>query len=627
MRKILKNTSLTTPITLNDVGKTLVAGAEFEIPLVEMDNYLSSNDTLLAIRSGNIIVGDGYTFYTNALESECYFKTAFADDAYVIEGSGMRLYTPVIVQDPYTGVKCCAPFMNILTMMREFYNASDNPVYLPGFQPLLGPNGEIQDLENKTTNLEEIHSDSGWHEQEVKRALFIGPDNLLIYYGWLNSFNYGVNAWTNEKVAQDMAKYNLIVLGDGVQDPNHGDFSNTSVIIPRIKALNPSAKIFGYVSTTEDNTNGDSTSLSDFQLKVSQWNDLEVHGIFLDEAGYDFGTNRVDFNSKVSYVHNQEYANICFVNSWNMDHIIGTENDESYPNETWNPTLTESDLQSTDYYLLESFPINTSAYSGTGGYESKSDWAIRGVKAINHRYTYGIKLVACGMINNDNTNGQQLFNFGYVSALMFSLEGFGTSDTNYGASSAAVNFWYRHNAIDLLAWSLSPSVQVDISDGDVYWRYTDKGKLKLDFSDGAQQSEIVYFSEAGKQTECISMFNTITLTNTPAGDREAGNVDTYRLFLDLTGFSQFRCTLRVQTAGYSGCDIRLQGSLNDSSFSNLDGSNGPEIAIDSTGLKDSGWVTLNPVFRRENVSIRLVAKDGNGTVDPIIRQVILMFRP
>ena len=123
------------------------------------------------------------------------------------------------------------------------------------------------------------------------------------------------------------------------------------------------------------------------------------------------------------------------------------------------------------------------------------------------------------------------------------------------------------------------------------------------------------------------MFNTITLTNTPAGDREAGNVTSYRLFLDLTGFSQIRCTLRVQTAGYSGCDIRLQGSLNDSSFSNLDGSNGPEIAIDSTGLKDSGWVTLNPIFRRENVSIRLVAKDGDGTADPIIRQVIIMFRP
>ena len=66
--------------------------------------------------------------------------------------------------------------------------------------------------------------------QQIIKAGYQKPSNLLIYYGWINSFNSSVNSWTNEKVAQDMAKYDLIVLGDGVQDSGHGDYSNTEII-------------------------------------------------------------------------------------------------------------------------------------------------------------------------------------------------------------------------------------------------------------------------------------------------------------------------------------------------------------------------------------------------------------
>ncbi len=44
-----------------------------------------------------------------------------------------------------------------------------------------------------------------------------------------------------------------------------------------------------------------------------------------------------------------------------------------------------------DYYLLESLAVNSADY--TNDYEVVSDWNIRGVKAIGHRYTYGINLV------------------------------------------------------------------------------------------------------------------------------------------------------------------------------------------------------------------------------------------
>jgi len=378
--------------------------------------------------------------------------------------------------------------MQVLINRRELFNDLENPLYDSTITPILGDSGILQDYSDKISNLETIHGKTGWHNQEIVKATYRKPGNLLIYYGWMNSFNSGVNGWNNENVAQDMAKYNLIVLGDGIQDSGHGDYSNTEIIIPRIKTLNPNAKIFGYVTVNQ--------SLGNFQSKVDDWETLQVDGIFMDEAGYDYGSTttngRAAFNTKVDYVHNKTYAKLCFVNAWNMDHIIGTTNDASYPNTTWNPNLVASNLTYNDYYLLESFAVNTLAY-GTD-YESKSDWAARGVKATGHRYTYGINLVGSCVIQDGHADTTALLNFAFTSALMFSLDAFGSSDHYYGSSSAKNTFISRPDCSFMAeVYELSPSVQVDVGDSDVYHRYVQFGKLSIDFSSGAQTSSITRF--------------------------------------------------------------------------------------------------------------------------------------
>ena len=375
----------------------------------------------------------------------------------------------------------------VLGMMKELYNNDTLPNYDENFQQFIGAGGRELEHIGRTVNLENIHAKNGWHRLETRELGFQKPANLLIYYGWLNSFNYGTNAWTNEKIAQEMAKYGMIVLGDGIQDSEHGDYANTQIIIPRIKALNPNVKIFGYVTTYQTYAN--------FQTKASQWDALQVHGIFMDESGYDYGsvgTNGRDaFNEKVDYVHGKTYANKAFVNAWNVDHIIGIENDASYPNTTWNSDVLASTMNENDWYLLESFPVNTTAFSANSGYESKSDWSYRGVKAQNHRYTYGINLASVGVINNDNENGQDLFDFHYISSCMFALEAVGTSDTSYGSSSATVALWTRPDISEMgRVYAPTTSVQVDQIDSDICRRYTDFGNFMLDFSDSAQDSLI-----------------------------------------------------------------------------------------------------------------------------------------
>lgn len=311
------------------------------------------------------------------------------------------------------------------------------------------------------------------------------PQDLLVYYGYPNSFNSATCSWDNEKVAQEMSKYEIVVFGNGVADPSHPDYANTVIIVPRLKELRPDIKLFGYVATTE--------AIADFKTKVDQWCNLAVYGIFVDSAGYDYGTpttnGRDGFNERVDYIHDKASTNVVFANAWNSDNILGTANDPSYPNTTWNPSLHESHLGEYDYVMLESFPINTTTW--TPGYEDKAEWYARGEKLMGHRETYGVNLAGVGIINNGNSSGQDLFDFGFISALSWNLNAFGTSDTSYGSSSSQVDWWTRPDVTGLgCAWCTDPSVQEDANDADVYWRFVEFGKLMLDFSTSAQLSSI-----------------------------------------------------------------------------------------------------------------------------------------
>lgn len=298
--------------------------------------------------------------------------------------------------------------------------------------------------------------------------------NLLIYYGWLSSFNSAENGWNCEKVAQDIAKYGLVVLGDGLQESSHGDYSNTCTVIARVKALNPNCLIFGYVTTNQ--------SYNDFKRKTDEWNDLEVNGIFMDESGYDYGKDRDEFNDRVDYIHSKASAKLCFVNAWKPEHILSNDsadNDVSYANSTYNPEMVGSNLFEDDWYLLESFGITAS-----GGYESATQWKARGEKAK----TYNIKIAGCSIISDSDNNGQDKFDFGYIASSMFYIDAYGTSDISYGASSAKSKMWLRPVIKDEVC-----CCHEIVNDSSKYLLYLKNNRLTLDFSSGSEDSEILTY--------------------------------------------------------------------------------------------------------------------------------------
>jgi hypothetical protein len=248
--------------------------------------------------------------------------------------------------------------------------------------------------------------------------------NVLIYYGYLNSFNSGVNSWNNDLVCADIGgKYDICVFGDGLQDPSHPDYANTVYIIDKLKADYPAMEIFGYITVNQD--------LAIFQAKASQWDTLNVHGIFLDEAGYDFGKTRDELNQRIKFVREMNDYDKIFINAWNVNHVLGIEDDPAYPNATYNTGLVESGLVPSDYYLLENFTIVN------GNYESQPQW----YKAKLKEQSHGVKPIAVSVLPNTDANAQEKFNNMYYGAHLWNLEGVGSSDTSYAASSAQVNWW------------------------------------------------------------------------------------------------------------------------------------------------------------------------------------------
>jgi len=169
------------------------------------------------------------------------------------------------------------------------------------------------------------------------------PKKLAIYYGWPST----VKDWTIAGAASVFKDYDVVVFGAGLEDSSHGDHQNVIDIIAHQDMAN--TKVFGYI-TIQDSQN-------DNETKIDNWAAMGVDGIFCDEFGYDYGTKRSEQNDLVDYIHDTSPALIAFVNAWDPDDALGND---QVPQK--NPQGTAHHLQTTDWYLAESFAVKNNAY-------------------------------------------------------------------------------------------------------------------------------------------------------------------------------------------------------------------------------------------------------------------------
>ena len=270
----------------------------------------------------------------------------------------------------------------------------------------------------------------------------IDTKKLAIFYGWPSTVNGSTDVATAVSHYQN---YDMVIFGQGLEDPSHGDHVNTQNIINDAGMAN--TDVYGYVDSTINFIN--------IFLAIDRWVAMGVAGIFFDRFGYDFNVNRTKQNCLVEYARHKGVH--AFVNAWDPDDVFG-----SAVHATMNPLGIAPSIDGNDWYLAESYQIIN------GAYQSETDWRTKSDKMLAYRTTFGTCLAAVTTYDNSAFD-QVKADYSYFSALLDELDAWGWGEENFSASSSQLPFRTRklHHGTKYTG----PMVQ----NGSVYERTTNVG--------------------------------------------------------------------------------------------------------------------------------------------------------
>lgn len=242
------------------------------------------------------------------------------------------------------------------------------------------------------------------------------PNKLAIFYGWPSTVNGSPDVATAVSHYQN---YNMVVFGQGIEDPAHPDHANTVAIIGDAGMVNTS--VYGYVDATISFTNA--------YTAIDRWIAMGVAGVFFDQFGYDFNVSREKQNSLVEYVRYK--GKHSFVNAWNPDDVFSTTVNPNY-----NPLGLSASINGNDYYLAESYQIIN------GAYQTENDWRVKSDKMINYRTTFGTKLAAVTTIDASPFD-QAKADYSYYSAVLDNLDAWGWGEEFFSAGNSQLPYRAR----------------------------------------------------------------------------------------------------------------------------------------------------------------------------------------
>jgi len=223
-----------------------------------------------------------------------------------------------------------------------------------------------------------------------------------------------------EKAADIFSSYDIVVFGDGLQY-EHPDHENTATLIGKLE----DTAVYGYIPIGVTNLPASQQALSIPEIKgrVLAWGAMGVAGIFLDQAGYDFGVARERQNAVVEFVHGQGLS--VFINAWNPDDVFSTAT-----HSTHNPTGEAPLLDEGDIYLLESFQIVLSEYQDTAFWTRKSD------KALAYKNQYGTRMATVTTVSPADTAFlRDRFDYAWWSTLLYGFDLMGWGELYFSANS------------------------------------------------------------------------------------------------------------------------------------------------------------------------------------------------
>lgn len=250
----------------------------------------------------------------------------------------------------------------------------------------------------------------------------VRPKQLCIYYGWPSHVN-GSSGNVDAAISH-FSKCDMLVIGDGIADLGHGDHVSAYIIISALRLAGK--EVFGYSDLGVSTKN---LPISTIKSEVDAWRIMGASGIFLDDAGYDYGVTRIRQNAIVDYIHNAGMN--VFINAWEIDDVLGDLDEAG--------RLNPSRLTAGDVYLAESWLM------GDGAFQSLSAWGIKADKALTYTRTKGVRIagVSTTKLNKAITNdiSTNKFKMGFYGAAMYNLAAWQWTDISYSADNNKLLFY------------------------------------------------------------------------------------------------------------------------------------------------------------------------------------------
>ncbi|CAF2233508.1 unnamed protein product, partial [Rotaria magnacalcarata] len=193
-------------------------------------------------------------------------------------------------------------------------------------------------------------------------------------------------------------QFDLVVFGDGIASPSHGDHTNTQTIIQFLSNLGKLT--FGYVDL----------GITKQNLSILQMQAMGVQCII-----YDYNVSRSRQNTMISYYHSLNLR--VMMNAWNPDDVMSGSS-----------MLLGSD----DIYLLESYLISN------GNYQSLAAWKIKADKCLSYASLYGISMATLSTSSTPISPSfglTQQFSQAWFGTVIYNFQYFQATDIQYSASN------------------------------------------------------------------------------------------------------------------------------------------------------------------------------------------------
>ena len=276
---------------------------------------------------------------------------------------------------------------------------------------------------------------------------------MSIYYGWPSLVN---GAGGDVVAAADsFARFGIVVLGDGLQDPGHGDHSNTALIIDDLVLRG--VEVYGYIDMGVSTQN---LSAATAKARVDAWNAMGVTGIFWDDAGYDYGVDRARQADLIGYTHSAGL--VAFVNAWDPDDVLATDQGS--------PTA----LSAGDLYLAESHPV------ASGTHVNLAAWWSKSVALDGYRSSIGIRVaaVSTGPQTSSGWANRSAYRQPLWAAILWGWDAFGYTNDQYSASGGEANAAVPLPNVFTDSGSTYAGAPTQVS-GDTFVRDTDIGQIRV----------------------------------------------------------------------------------------------------------------------------------------------------